>query len=278
MSKTKHKPPYIEYHKNFRGIFGDALWFAQEAVKIESPTAPLHLIGRYTRNSILNAALSVESAANCCLDALGYPPDQTSEFERLRTIGKYDFFLAHMKNKLTLNRKDAIVKPIIDLLELRNAYVHPKVVRHDFDLDSKSQSGVRLSGNKHKEWMALGVPRMNMRWKPVHAKSVLIKLCDFYNYFFFVLCGFEDHSYGGLRAVCQVLTVEVERNFDKNTHGRLLASDWAGEGYDHIIADQWNLDLSFLGIARMIDGERIRRPSDRFRMKNGDAKTSSDKT
>jgi hypothetical protein len=136
--------------KYFGQYFSDAACFSYDASK-PSPQKreETDRQKRYTRAGIIHSALALESAANCCLDALRLSKGALDEFERLPTLAKFDLFLHHVKPRAALDRQHRLVKPVQNLISCRNTYVHSKV-RVETIEKSKVKPAV---------WAPLGLPK-----------------------------------------------------------------------------------------------------------------------
>lgn len=265
MKSTSLKSKYVEYHKAFVDTFGDAVWFAAQASGLMGPRDPIVQRDRYTRNSILSAALSIECAANCCLDFLEIPKETREDFYRMRTMAKYDVFLSMVQPGCVLDRTNKFVQPIVELVNIRNSYVHPRVRLIEFDVNEEE---LRPKGYLAMHSPALDIPKHHRRWKPEHAKKVVTAVCNFYNYFFFFLCPFDDRDINQRYFVKAILSSEVERHIgdDPRFDGRHTLCEFGDEGLYGNVSDKWGLDYSFLGVISFKDGGKTTiRPSDRFR-------------
>src|SRR5260221_6060177 len=132
MGAMKTKPSTEIYESRFPDLFGDAVTFAwHSATEKPSPTNE-YLIGSFVRASILNCALSVECAANCCLSSLKISSKVSKGFQNLTVFEHFNRYLVERKTGKVLNVTNKIVAPVFRLTKLRNDCVHPKLVVRSF--------------------------------------------------------------------------------------------------------------------------------------------------
>ncbi len=230
----------IVHWKHFRRYFTDAASFVSDA--LESPGKD-HKSNerqrRMTRSAIAFSALALESAANCCLDALRLPKDSFEDFEKLPTLAKFDLFLTRVNGKQLLDREHVLVRPIRNLISCRNEFVHSKVRKE------QAQAG-RV---EPKIWLPLGLPHNSDYWQPLHAVKCFTVLADFLNYFFFELCGYPIKGIDGRNRVAFLLGGAVEQAGQESLPGGVTFApvqdngDWAD---CMAVAKNWDLDLAFM--------------------------------
>lgn len=149
---------------------------------------------RHARASVLASALSVECAANCLTEVLNVGATLLKDIEKMTALGKIEVFLA-MTSKRPLDRGSIQVQPAVELVKLRNDYVHPKV----YDIDS----GMHQMRESDTEWMLpftvrpkmwphLGISKTPLFWGPACAASVLRALAEFYRYLFVDLLAMDE--------------------------------------------------------------------------------------
>ena len=262
MRKGKPSPDTTVYHKAFHDTFGDAVWFAQEAHRIQSPEAPLHLVSRYTRNAILSAGLAIECAANCCLEHLSTHPAADDDLERLRPLAKLDLYLMSSPCSTRLDRDNTYVRKAANLVSIRNSYVHARVVTKEY---ISTGQDLAETGNSKKNWTPIMIPRNQSRWRVEHTRNAATALVDFLNYFFFVVGPFDDGRPRDCRMVNQILSSEFDSQWEKTpTEGRLPMFEIGSEGIHGELSDEWGLDFAFLGMVSFRNGKEIIKPSDRL--------------
>jgi hypothetical protein len=84
---------------------------------------------RFSRISILASAVLIEAAANSVFQRISFPPPVQKKLERnLGTFDKFDMFSLALFQKSKFERGRIETQRIDDLLEIRNEYVHPKLI------------------------------------------------------------------------------------------------------------------------------------------------------
>lgn len=256
-------PDTTIYHKAFHDIFGDAVWFAQEADRIQGPDTALHVLSRYTRNAILSTGLAIECAANCCLEYLSVHTNADDDLEHLRPLAKLDVFLLACPQQNRLDRNNQFVKKAHNLVSIRNRYVHAKVTPKAY---TSTGQGLAEASKAQRDWKPIMIPRNQAIWKVDHAKTAVVALVDFLNYFFFVAGPFDDGSIEDRQFVKQILSSEVDSRWEQTpTEGRQPLHEFGSEGIHGPLSDEWSLDFAFLGIVSLKDGKDIVRPSDKLK-------------
>lgn len=227
--------------KHFDQYFADAALFAYDAFKAIGETAGgSNPARRFTRIAVIQSALALESAANCCLDVLGLQKRTLQDYEKLQTLAKFELFLQHVRPRTRLDREHALVKPIRNLISCRNTYVHSKV-----QVENATNSKLAL-----KFWKPLGLPQNSMYWQPLHAVKTFTVLSDFLNFYFFNLLGFPYEGHEGRSAAAQILSSSVEAVRGENLPGDVETGTVRGNAWSVATrtAREWDLDFAFLGV------------------------------
>ena len=89
----KSSQPPVYHARRPIELLRDAVVLAQETETKSQETATLIDAGTFARASIVSSFFSIESAANCLLDALQVPEMLERELERLPTAQKFDLYL-----------------------------------------------------------------------------------------------------------------------------------------------------------------------------------------
>jgi hypothetical protein len=227
--------------KHFDQYFADAAFFTYDAFKaIGENAGGSNQAGRFTRVAIIQSALALESAANCCLDVLRLQKRALQDFEKLQTLAKFELFLQHVRPRTRLDREHALVKPIQNLISCRNTYVHSKV-----QVENATNSKLEL-----KFWNPLGLPQNSMYWQPLHAVKIFTVLSDFLNFYFFNLLGFPYEGHQGRSMAAQILSSSVQAVKGENLPGDVGAGTVRGSAWHEAgtAARAWDLDFAFLGV------------------------------
>jgi hypothetical protein len=172
----------------FANLLTDAIAFdiqAREKDVLDFPT-----INRYSKASLINAVLSIESGANSCIARMTYPELVIEQLDKLSVIDKYDIlYTARYRKKIDRGSKPFQV--VRELFHLRNRYVHPKLQRIKTKI-AIDERGVRTyekaSGHK-KNTPILKIPYDFTTWTGEHSRKLVRETIVFFNHFFSELCG-----------------------------------------------------------------------------------------
>lgn len=228
------------HRKSFNAYFIDAASFTHDAITVEGRDLKTEAKRvRYARSAILYSALALESAANCCLDVLKLQNKSNEEFERLKTLAKFEMFLWFIRPRALINRDDPLVRPVENLIACRDQYVHSKVFKEPIN---KGEPQMTI-------WQPLGLPKNQDYWLPIHALKVFTVTSDFLNYFFFSLCGFPYQGWKGRSTVASILTSSIiPKAPDKLPDDMPSAS--IRENFHWLVLDfekLWDLEFAFFG-------------------------------
>jgi|ERR1039457_1203598 hypothetical protein len=234
--------------KLFNQYFQDAVSFTYDAFKTVGEAGKSRDQGRFTRAGILQSALALESAANCCLDVLRLQKRALEDFEKLQTLAKFDLFLKHVKPGTHLDREHPLVKPIQNLISCRNTYVHSKV-----RVENARRSKLEL-----KWWNPLGLPQNSMYWQPLHAVKTFTVLSDFLNFYFFNLLGYPYEGHEGRSIAAQILSSSVEAIEGERLPGNVQSGAVRGDAWSQTTkpAREWDLEFAFLGVYTLGTGNK----------------------
>jgi hypothetical protein len=136
------------------------------------------------RASVISTVLTLESAANSCIHNLALPGALFDEVERFSIIGKYDYFLFHIKQR-HLNRGDTHVQRIAEIISLRNDAFHAKIRPGSFVPDGSAQFGTTKMTH---------IPYDIRSWDRTVAMQVLRATVDFYNWYFIEQCALRKST------------------------------------------------------------------------------------
>jgi hypothetical protein len=238
--------------KSFFELFSDAVWFAYTSERMErAKEGTAQQRHRFVRSAILNSSLAIECAANCCLEDARVGKELRADLERMRTLAKFDLFLMSRARHSRLDRQSALVRPIEELIELRNAYVHPRV-RHE----RPSAKPV----TPEQAWKHLGIPRNPTLWNASHSRCVVICVSDFLNHFFFKVCRFNANKPQERSDVSHILRTTSRWSRRSSI---LVYSKVHHEKAESELAQamrKWDLDFGFLGFYWRDNNGRLVRP------------------
>lgn len=153
-----------------------------------------YAMNRFARASIISSALVIESCGNCLLSDLDIPKKLYEELDKLPVLAKYETYLK--LNKISdFRRGDHRVEKIVELIKLRNDFVHPKVNNIKTEIGQLEEMGhqylmpMELTGE---QWKALEIPKRGIFWSADSAKNVLNCLSNFLVYIFSDLLNKSD--------------------------------------------------------------------------------------
>lgn len=170
-------------HIGFIDLLCDAIFNYRRAIESKDSYG----LNRSARASITASFLSIECCANILLRELDVAKSTLNDYDRLPSISKIETYL-HISNcESNIDRGDNRVQKIIELIKVRNNFVHPKSQNINTDIGLPEDKGevwmlpMSLEGELHKE---LGIPKCAMFWNADNALSVLHAIFDFYDYLF----------------------------------------------------------------------------------------------
>lgn len=141
---------------------------------------------RFARASILMSVLSLECAANRCLDSLPIGNKCRDDLDKLSILGKYDVFLSFRNNKKIMDRGIDVVHKIQELKNIRDSIVHPKRISGEI-----VQTYVEFHKTDN-----LKLAKLHLLWKIEDALSAFRAVMNFYNYYFIELCNMTGSEVG----------------------------------------------------------------------------------
>ena len=216
--------------KDFVGFLNDTMSLLWLSKKFFNPNEDTEY-GMLPMQCILTLSVSIEAAANCCIESLNHHGQTSNELERLSVLGKYDVFLLSRGLGKTLDRGAKEVQSIAELKQLRDNLVHPKSNISIFEKQKHSNCYVgSCSTYKH-----LGIIREN-GWGIEDAEEVLQKVIIFLKYYFVDQCALN------LKQIKSILYSE-ELIKGKISYDETLRQQ------SKELAQELKLDLSFLGLA-----------------------------
>lgn len=184
-----------------------------------------YAMNRFARASIVSSALVIESCGNCLLSDLDIPKRLYEDLDKLPVLAKYETYL-RLKEISDFNRGDHRVEKIVELIKLRNDFVHPKVNNIKTEIGQLDDMGhqyampMELTGEV---WKALKIPKRGLFWSADSAKNVLVCISDFLLYIFSSLLNKSDDEIQYLLMskvefsnVCMPMTFDVFANEIEN--------------------------------------------------------------
>ena len=224
-------------HSVFEELFYDSVhlaYLAHDQAKREEAddyVGDLHS-AVLARASIISSMLTLEAAANCCLDILPWPRALRDDIDKLPALSKLELFLKHHNSTKVLDRGSKTVQEVEDLKGLRDRFVHPKVRRADWTPVSDTRQEVDLGESK-----VLALPFDTGSWGPRDAREVLRAVTEFFNYFFIDLCGLSSNQ------TCEILVGSGPIDLDHPTNYHMDSVDELKRA-----ATEWSIKFRFFGV------------------------------
>lgn len=184
----------------FPSLLSDAIVFDIQAQNGESQDFPK--VNRYAKASFINAAFSIESAANSCIARLQYPETAIDQIDSATVIDKFDI-LYQANSAKKVDRGSKPFQCVREIINLRNCYVHPKLDKLQLTI-SQSEDNDRTyeRPEQHtKETQFLKIPRKFDIWTGKESRVVVKETIGFLNHFFAELCGLGPEACSNLLAV-----------------------------------------------------------------------------
>jgi hypothetical protein len=170
----------------FPDLLTDAIFFYIQANS--SPEAPFDIRNRNARYAVLAAAMAIECAANCCLWRMHHKtPKELSILDRLAVLDKYDTLLREQK-KAKLTKGIKVVQCADELLDLRNRFAHPKLLKKKRKMSWVSPGVRQYEEIDEKTTPILHMPLDLNSWLGEHSRKAVIAAIRFLNHFFADLC------------------------------------------------------------------------------------------
>lgn len=182
----KSSQPPVYHARRPIWLLRDAVLLAQEAETKSQVVATLIDAATFARASIISSFFSIESAANCLLDALKLPEMLEKELERLPTAQKFDLYLRLAIPNAKLDYGSHLLQALQELGGLRHEYVHPKVEKTKLKPVSRDTVVADFG-----ETPKLGIPRDADSWEFEDAVKAFQAATDFLDYFFVDMCKYE---------------------------------------------------------------------------------------
>ena len=174
--------PYFS-DQSFFQLLSDAIHFEM----LSKETSDQYESQRFSRSSIINSILTIESAANCCVSSIGGPPKVLDDIEKLPSFSKFDIF-SKFRESNYIDRGNHKYQKVAELKKIRDSSVHPKKIKIPVELS--------LDHEKHDDLVELGlgfdaspmpqtkIDKSSMFWFSRDAKAALEAIFEFYDYYF----------------------------------------------------------------------------------------------
>lgn len=170
----------------FASLLSDAIAFDIQAQNGEFQDFPI--VNRYTKASFINAAFSIESAANACIARLQYPEIAIDQIDRATVIDKFDI-LYQVSSGKKVDRGSKPFQCVREIIGLRNGYVHPKLDKVQLNIsqtEDKDRTYERPEEHT-KETQFLKIPRKFDIWTGKESRVVVKETISSLNHLFIEL-------------------------------------------------------------------------------------------
>lgn len=170
--------PTVEHEKGF-GLILEA---TGELIAEAMNSSPYSAVASA---AVLQSALLIEAAANCCIYDLRLGSKLSNELDRLPSLTKFDLFLLiRTSGKKTLDRGVPLYQDVKELKNIRDRSVHPKTSRITWtQVDNDNAIGA------HERSARLGISLTNFSWSVDDAIKAFTAANRFLDNFFRELCG-----------------------------------------------------------------------------------------
>jgi len=141
-------------------------------------------MNRHARASISASSLALECAANCLLEEVDVSAAFVDDLDKLPVISKFDACLRLSGGK-ALDRGRAEVQKVVELMKVRNEFVHTKTKSIRSEVGPLANQGpevclpVSFDGEM---WPALNIPKRPVFWVAESAFAVLSAIVVFLRY------------------------------------------------------------------------------------------------
>jgi len=184
----------------FASLLSDAIAFDMQAQNDASQDFPT--VNRCAKASFINAAFSIESAANGCIAHLQYPDIAIDQIDKAKVIDKFDI-LYQVQSGKNIDRGSEPFQCINEIISLRNRYVHPKLDKVQLNISQSEDKGRTYERPEKdtKKTQFLQIPRKFDTWTGNECRIVVEKTISFLNHFFVDLCSLTPKKCSDLLAI-----------------------------------------------------------------------------
>jgi hypothetical protein len=207
-SYVSGNPMYEFKNKKYVDLLFDALIAFDVASSM-----PIERSGPIYRAAIISSVVSLECAANICIDDLGLPEEIYSQVEKFSMAAKFDYFAYEKVGRLVDKSRNEYCC-LQNIIAIRNNYVHPKVENGSWVKETLDASyGVMkksLFDNDIRKWGA-------------KEAEIVIDFCiKFLNYFFIELCKLKKGAVTYMLGCREVFLREIEVSIHVSSEASLL--------------------------------------------------------
>ncbi len=237
-SKMTSPEELIHHDKPFVDLLDDSVWCctqSQEIADQPNPQGYIYIrenISRLARLSVLNAALALEALANILIQRCAMRGQLANDVDKLTVFGKLDVYLLSRNGATFLDRGHQLTQPMAELINWRNACVHPRVAHRRWE--KLAEFSYRSEAPTY-SFLKIPMNVTDLGWNPGHARTVLESLFAFITHY---LLGWCNHQPLEMR---QIL---FDEGHEKNGNVRHYSYQ-PSKHMDDAIKD-WKLDARFL--------------------------------
>jgi len=156
---------------------------------------------RFARASILNSTLTLESAANICLQHLGFSKQFINDIEKTTSFAKLDLF-AQIHSGKSIDRGNVKYQKVAELKRIRDSFVHPKKFKVPIEFFVNEEKYLDLTEVKIEieanPYTATKIDKSSMLWFANDAREALESVLGFYDYYFINLLELDSKEILGL--------------------------------------------------------------------------------
>lgn len=141
-------------------------------------------MSRHARASVAAALLTIECFANCLLGMLEMPHALREDLDKLQPLAKIEIAL-HITGNTTHDRGRREVQKAVEVIKVRNDYVHSKAKKMNAALHDPRDAGPESMIPLDIEddlWKVLGIPKQSMFWSKDVSHAILKVVRDFLKY------------------------------------------------------------------------------------------------
>jgi len=184
----------------FASLLSDAIAFDIQAQNVDSQD--FTTVNRYAKASFINAAFSIESAANACIARLPYPKIAIDQIDRATVIDKFDI-LYQVNSRKKVDRGCKPFQCVNEIIALRNGYVHPKLDKVQLNINqAEDKDRTYERPEEHtKKTRFLKIPKKLDIWAGKESRVVVKETISFLNHFFIELCCLAPEKCSDLLAI-----------------------------------------------------------------------------
>lgn len=167
---------YVE----FLDLLVDAVYQHRLATQSDDSFA----MSRHARASVAAAFLTIECLANCLLEVIDMPNALRDELDKLQPLAKIELAL-HTRGKLSYDRGRREVQMAVEVIKVRNAYVHSKATKVKAEVHPPEDAGSewKIPFAIYPDiWKTLKIPKQSMFWSAEVSYGILQVVRDFLHY------------------------------------------------------------------------------------------------